>query len=206
MQMKVRASITLVVSMLSMVLWNPNRSPKKTISTDQDAQTNSLSLSLSTDKQTYKPGEPIYFTLTLRNISSGGLWVGKLIAFADIPGAFVMTVTDEQDKPVHGSMTFFAGSLGDFKHADLFDSIQKTRLLLCAKCFLGMTATLQEYQYSLGAPGKYRLQVSYSDIGYKEMQEMGATSQNIKKAKERAQFPLWFGSITSQEVWIAIEP
>jgi hypothetical protein len=206
MQMRVLASITVVVSMLSMVSWNANRSPKKAISTDQDVQTNSLSLSLSTDKQTYKPGEPIYFTLTLRNISSGGLWVGKLIAFADIPGAFVMTVTDEQGKPVHGSMTFFAGSLGDFKHADLFDSIQKTRLLLCAKCFLGMTATLQEYQYSLGAPGKYRLQVSYSDIGYKEMQEMGATSQNIKKAKERAQFPLWFGSITSQEVWIAIEP
>ena len=206
MQIGTLASTTLVVSILSMVSWNPYRSAKKTIAADQNAQTNSLSLNLTTDKQTYRPGEPIYFTLTLRNISSGGLWVGKLIAFADVPGAFVMTVTDEQGRPLHGSMAFFAGSLGDFKHADLFDSIQKSRLVLCAKCFLGMTSTLQEYQYSLGAPGKYKLQVSYSDIGYKEMQEMGATSQNIKKAKERAQFPLWFSSITSPEVWIAIEP
>jgi hypothetical protein len=206
MQIRNQASLLLVVSMLSMVSGRVHWPLKQTISADQNAQANSLSVLVSTDKPIYKPGEPIHFTLTLRNISSGGLWVGKLLAFADVPGAFVMTVVDERGQPIHGNIAFFAGSLGDFKRTDLFDSIQKTRLLLCSGCFLGMTATLQEYQYSLAAPGKYRLQVGYSDIGYNEMQEMGASHQNIKRAKERAKFPLWSGSIKSPEIWITIEP
>ncbi len=120
-------------------------------------EANSLALTLATDKQIYRISEPIYFTLNLRNESSNGLWVGNSIVFADLPGTFVMTVTDAQGKPVHGDRVYFAGSLGDFKREDLFDWIRKTRLVLCPGCFLGMAAKLQDYKYDLTVPGKYRL-------------------------------------------------
>jgi len=171
---------------------------------DGNPDTDSLSLTLSTDKQTYNLSEPIQFTVALSNASSNGIWVGNTLVFADVPGSFVMTVTDAQGKPIHGDMVFVAGVGPDFRHADLYTWIRQTRLVLCPGCFLGMTAKLQDYKYDLTAPGKYRLQISYSDIGYKEIQEEGASANKVKKAKQQAIFPLWSGSIKSSEVWIEV--
>ncbi len=171
-----------------------------------DPESGSLSLTLSTNKQTYRPDEAIQFTLMLRNAGSNGIWVGNTIGFADVPGAFVMKVTDAQGKALRGDMAYVAGVLGDFRHEDLFDWIRRKRLVLCPGCFLGMTAKLQDYRYDLSHSGKYILQVSYSDIGYKEIQEEGASINKIKKAKQQAVFPLWSGSIKSAEVWIEVAP
>ena len=167
-------------------------------------ESHSLSLTLSTNKQTYYSGEPIQFTATLLNASSNGIWVGNTIVFADIPGSFVMTVIDAQGNPMHGDMAHFAGAGPDFRHVDLFTWIRQTRLVLGPGNFLGMTAKLQDYKYDLTKPGKYKLQVSYSDIGYKELQEEGATANKIKKAKQQAIFSLWSGSIRSSEAWIEV--
>lgn len=170
----------------------------------ENTRADSLTLTLSTDKESYKVTEPIQFTATLRNVSSNGIWVGNTIVFADVPGSFVMTVTDAQGNPMHGDMAYFAGAGTDFIHTDLFTWIKQTRLLLCPGCFLGMAAKLQDYKYNLANPGKYRLQISYSDVGYKEIREQGASPNKIKKTKQQAIFPLWSGSIRSPEVWIEV--
>ncbi len=171
---------------------------------DGNHDASSLSLTLSTDKQIYKLGEPIQFTVTLRNATSNGIWIGNTIGFADVPGAFVMTVTDAQATTIRGEMVYVAGAGPDFRHVDLFTWIRQTRLVLCPGCFLGMAAKLQDYRYDVTTPGKFKLQIYYSDIGYKEMQERGASANKVEKAKQQAIFPLWSGSISSQEVWIEV--
>ncbi len=206
--MRRKSLVLLALVIAALTLARPATSLKHTTvpQDNENREAHPLSLTLSTDKQTYEPHEPIHFTLTLRNVSSNGLWVGSYIGFADVPGAFAMTVTDERGNQLHGEMVYFAGSLGDFKREDLSDWVRKTRLVLCPGCFLGMTATLQDYRYDLSKSGKYRLQASYSDIGYKEIQEEGATRKQIEKARKQSMFPLWSGSIKSPELWVEIMP
>lgn len=204
MQWKNLASLCLMVLGLSMTRWAMPLKQDNPANHDPDSQTNSLSLTLSTDKQTYVIDEPIQFTLALRNTGSNGLWVGKVIDFADIPGAFVMSVTDGQGRPMRGDFTYFAGSLGDFSHEDLFQWIRETRLVLGPGSFLGRTAKLQDFRYDMGTAGKYKLQVSYTDIGYKEIHEEGASNKKIQEAKKAALFPLWSGTVKSPEVWIEV--
>jgi len=177
----------------------------QSVAPDQTKQnTEGLTLTLSTDKQVYLLGEQIKVTVTLRNVSSSGLWVGNAIMFADVPGAFALSVLDEQGKRIPVSTAYFAGASPDFRHQDVFDWIRKTRLVLCSGCFLGMSTSLQEYASTLNVPGKYKLQVVYSDIGYKEFQEEGANAANLKSARQRAVFPLWSGSVKSNEVWVQV--
>src|SRR5437660_7692505 len=53
-----------------------------------------LRVQIATERSTYKVGEPIMVTVTLRNVGQQAFWTSKTIGFAHMAGAFDLEVVD----------------------------------------------------------------------------------------------------------------
>lgn len=162
-----------------------------------------LILELKTDKGMYKVGEPVLFTIILRNAGKEALWVSKFVGLASIPGAAQLEVTDEQGNKLGGQTPVLDVPLDAYDLEDAFQWIKETRLVLGPGHFLGFTESLQANGFVIRRAGRYCLQARYSDV---DLGDLGITLERVEKAKKEAKIPLWSGNLISPRVCVAVYP
>lgn len=160
-----------------------------------------LQIELETDKQTYKAGEPIMVTVTLRNTGERTFLATcePIVGMSAMGGhvSFELLGSDEETIPWGGIIGEFWG-LGE---VSLADWIARWKRPYYPGDFVGFTRSLEEIRYS-AYPGRYRLTASYWETDY----EGWVDEEELEKTKKKLSDPLWSGTITSQPVAFEIHP
>lgn len=203
--MKGRLMVFLLAGFL---LFEPRPLPATQAESQDESQ--GLELELKTNKTTYKAGERILVTLTLRNPGDWDLLAPKRLGLLcwdsgwDIASRNTeLQISDAQGNHVRGPRGCPVADrvFGRRMPTDKFvEFIRRSHRVFLQGDFMGTEVPLQTLGYQL-TPGRYRLKVLHWQETYDDL----VSPKGFEAAKEELHYP-WWARVESNSVEIEIQP
>lgn len=202
-----KSGCLMLLLLVACFLFGPQLSPAAQAEPPDESQ--GLELELKTNKTTYKVGERILVTLTLRNAGDWDLLAPKRLGLLcwdlgwDIASKNAeLEVTDVEGNRVRRSSgcpvadRVFGRRMSTSKFVEF---IRETHRPFLQGDFMGTDVPLQRLGYEL-EPGRYRLKVSYWQETYDDL----VSPKGFEAAKRDLWFP-WWARVESNSVEIEVQ-